>query len=130
MKNKIKFPYGVSNAEVVTTEGYTFIDKTHFVGLLENNEHFASFLPHRRIGQNFFISILEYYYDLRQKHKFEKIFGKTYIGQNPRPLASSFRVYVPTERETSTGGYVDLEIYIHSNNPNKHAQYIFKIKYI
>ena len=42
--------------------------------------------------------------------------------------------YVPTERETSTGGYVatacDLEIYIRSNNLNKHAQYIFEIKYI
>ena len=92
MKNKIKFPYGVSNAEVVTTEGYTFIDKTPFVELLEENERFASFLRPRRIGKSFFISILEYYYDLRQKHKFEKIFGKTYIGQNPTPLASSFRV--------------------------------------
>ena len=92
MKNQIKFPYGVSNAEVVTTEGYTFIDKTPFVELLENNERFASFLRPRRIGKSFFISILEYYYDLRQKHKFEKIFSKTYIGQNPTPLASSFRV--------------------------------------
>ena len=38
--------------------------------------------------------------------------------------------YVPTERETSTGGYVDLEIFIRSNNTSKHAQYIFEIKYI
>ena len=92
MKNKIKFPYGVSNAEAVTTEGYTFIDKTHFVELLEKEEKFVAFLRPRRIGKSFFISILEYYYDLRQKHKFDKIFGETYIGQNPTPLASSFRV--------------------------------------
>ena len=92
MKNQIKFPYGVSNAEDVATEGYTFIDKTPFVELLENQEKFASFLRPRRIGKSFFISILEYYYDLRQKHKFEKIFEKTYIVQNPTPLASSFRV--------------------------------------
>ena len=42
--------------------------------------------------------------------------------------------YVPTERETSNGRYVataiDLEIYIRSNNPHKHAQYIFEIKYL
>ena len=42
--------------------------------------------------------------------------------------------YVPTERETSTGGYVataiDLEIYIRSNNTHKHAQYIFEVKYL
>ncbi len=92
MKNQIKFPYGVSNIEKVITENYVFIDKTPFIELLENNESFASFLRPRRIGKSFFISILEYYYDLRQKHKFEKIFSKTYIGQNPTPLASSFRV--------------------------------------
>ena len=92
MKNQIKFPYGVSNAEAIITNDYVFIDKTPFVELLENNELFVSFLRPRRIGKSFFISILEYYYDLRQKHKFEKIFSKTYIGQNPTPLASSFRV--------------------------------------
>ena len=88
----IKFPYGVSNAEAVVTEGYSFIDKTPFIELLENEEKLVSFLRPRRIGKSFFISILEYYYDIRQKPKFEKIFGKTYIGQNPTPLASSFRV--------------------------------------
>ncbi len=92
MKNTIKFPYGVSNAEAVMTEGYSFIDKTPFIELLENEERFVSFLRPRRIGKSFFISLLEYYYNIRQKTKFEKIFGKTYIGQNPTPLASSFRV--------------------------------------
>jgi hypothetical protein len=38
--------------------------------------------------------------------------------------------YVPSERETSSGGYIDLEIYIRPNNLHKHAQYIFEIKYI
>ena len=38
--------------------------------------------------------------------------------------------YVPTERETTGGGYLDLEIYIRPNNLHKHAQYIFEIKYI
>jgi hypothetical protein len=38
--------------------------------------------------------------------------------------------YVLTERETSAGGYVDLEIYIRPNNTHKHAQYVFEVKYI
>ncbi len=92
MKNQVKFPYGVSNAEKVMTENYVFIDKTPFVEQLEAFDSFVSFLRPRRIGKSFFISILEYYYDIRQKAKFEKIFGNTYIGQNPTPLASSFRV--------------------------------------
>lgn len=92
MKNKIKFPYGVSNAETIIANDCVFIDKTSFIELLENEEFFVSFLRPRRLGKSFFVSILEYYYDLRQKHKFDKIFSKTYIGQNPTPLASSFRV--------------------------------------
>ena len=92
MKKIIKFPYGVSNVEQIITNDYVFIDKTSFVRQLEDTERFASFLRPRRIGKSFFISILEYYYDIRRKDKFEKIFGKTHIGQNPTPLASSFRV--------------------------------------
>lgn len=88
----IKFPYGISNAEFVMTDNYVFIDKTHFVEKLEKTDRFVAFLRPRRIGKSFFISILEYYYDLRRKDKFEKIFSKTYIGQHPTPLASSFRV--------------------------------------
>ena len=53
MKNKIKFPYGVSNAEKVVTENYVFIDKTHFIENLEAFDSFVSFLRPRRIGKNF-----------------------------------------------------------------------------
>lgn len=92
MKKIIKFPYGVSNVEKVITENFVFIDKTPFIEKLEESDSFVSFLRPRRIGKSFFLSLLEYYYDIRQKPKFEKIFSKTYIGQNPTPLASSFRI--------------------------------------
>ena len=36
----------------------------------------------------------------------------------------------PQKGKPLLAGYVDLEIYIRSNNLNKHAQYIFEIKYI
>ncbi len=92
MKARIKFPYGVSNIEVAITEGYVFVDKTPYLELLEQSELFVAYLRPRKIGKSLFLSILEYYYDVRHKDKFQKIFSKTYIGQNPTPLASSFRV--------------------------------------
>ena len=48
MKNQVKFPYGVSNAEKVMTENYVFIDKTPFVEQLEAFDSFVSFLRPRR----------------------------------------------------------------------------------
>ncbi len=90
--SKIRFPYGLSNLESVATENYVFIDKTPFVEILENNVKFAVFLRPRRIGKSLFVSALEYYYDVLRKAKFEKIFGNYYIGKNPTPLASAYRV--------------------------------------
>jgi hypothetical protein len=36
--------------------------------------------------------MLEYYYDILKKDKFDKIFSELYIGKNPTPMASSYRV--------------------------------------
>jgi hypothetical protein len=38
--------------------------------------------------------------------------------------------HVISERETTNGGYTDLEMYIRPNNLHKHTQFIFEIKYI
>ncbi len=92
-KPKIFFPYGLSNWEQVATQGYTLVDKTLFVERLESEKQKQiAFLRPRRIGKSLFVSILEYYYDRNTKHKFDQLFGKYYIGQNPTPLANSFHV--------------------------------------
>jgi hypothetical protein len=93
-KSNIHFPYGISNLEVVATENYVFIDKTPFIQTLEidSKVKYAVFLRPRRIGKSLFVSVLEYYYDILRKDKFDKIFGNYYIGKNLTPLASAFRV--------------------------------------
>jgi hypothetical protein len=89
---KAKYPYGISNFEQLIKEKFILIDKTPFIELLEENETYVSYLRPRRIGKSLFVSILQYYYDLKHRDKFQDIFGNTYIGQNPTPLANSFRV--------------------------------------
>ncbi len=88
---KVYFPYGISNIEQLITQGYVFVDKTHFLPELEY-EKFSYFLRPRKFGKSLFLSVLEYYYDIKQKDKFEAIFGNTYMGKDPTPLANSFRI--------------------------------------
>lgn len=91
-KAHLKFPYGISNFEQLVRDNYVFVDKTHYVELLEKEERFSIFLRPRRMGKSLLVSILEYYYDILEKDKFEKLFSKFYIGQNPTPMANSYRV--------------------------------------
>ena len=107
----IKFPYGISNFEKVVEQNFVFVDKTRFIEKLEKDESYSIFLRPRRMGKSLFVSILEYYYDILQKDKFEKIFSKLYIGQNPTPGANSFRVLcfdfsgIDTQTEENTYMY-------------------------
>jgi len=89
--NEVKFPYGLSNFEQLATNDYVFVDKTYLIPALEK-ERFVSYLRPRRFGKSLFLSVLEYYYDVLRKDKFQKLFGKYYIGQNPTPLANSYRI--------------------------------------
>jgi hypothetical protein len=92
-KKRVKFPYGISNLEQVATGEYVFVDKTNFIEKIEQTgERFTAFLRPRRFGKSLFLSLLEYYYDINRKEKFDKIFSKSYIGQHPTPTANSFRI--------------------------------------
>ncbi|MDW8297678.1 MAG: AAA family ATPase, partial [Raineya sp.] len=70
-----------------------YVDKTSYLELLEKRkEKFVSYLRPRRFGKSLFVSLLEHYYDINRKADFQKLFGKYYIGQNPTPLANSYRI--------------------------------------
>lgn len=93
MNRGIKLPYSVSNFEDLVTQGYHYVDKTPYIEQLENRpQKYFFFLRPRRFGKSLFISILHYYYGLEYKDKFQKLFGRYYIGQNPTPMASQYMV--------------------------------------
>ena len=89
-----KIIYGESNfRKVKINNDYLYIDKTEHIEKLEKtNESFLIFLRPRRFGKSLFLSTLQYYYDENSAHEFDDIFQKTYIGANPTPLKSSFRI--------------------------------------
>jgi hypothetical protein len=89
MKKRIL--YGVANYEEIVAQNGYFIDKTQYIERLEEIEN-PVFLRPRRFGKSLWCRILECYYSIRQKDRFEELFGNTWIGNNPTPLKNAFIV--------------------------------------
>ena len=88
-----KIPYGISSFDKIKSENYYFVDKTKYIQLIEEmGSPYLFFLRPRRFGKSLFISMLDHYYDINTKDQFEKLFGDTYIGQNPTPLRNSYPI--------------------------------------
>ena len=88
-----KLPYGISDYEKLIQGNYYYVDKTKYIEKLENlSEIYVMFLRPRKFGKTLFTSVLENYYDVKKKNKFEELFGKTYIGKNPTKLKNSYHI--------------------------------------
>lgn len=93
MEENIKrIPYGVSNFVSVVEQNQYYVDKTMYLPLLEEQPVSLFFIRPRRFGKSIFLSMLETYYDLAQKSKFEARFGNLWIGSHPTPLQSTYQV--------------------------------------
>ena len=70
-----KLPYGISNYEELVEDNYYYVDKTPYIEKLESlAEKRIMFLRPRKFGKTLFTSMLESYYDIKKKDKFEKLF--------------------------------------------------------
>jgi hypothetical protein len=85
----MKFPYGISDFQKLVTKGYFYCDRTDKIPLLEKSD-FQLFIRPRRFGKRLVLSMLENYYNVAKKNKFEKIFGGLKIGKNPTDLRNSY----------------------------------------
>jgi len=88
---KRRIPYAVANYEEIVRDHYYFVDKTRFIREIEQYK-IPVFLRPRRFGKSLWCSILECYYDINRKDRFEELFGKTDIGRNPTAARSSHLV--------------------------------------
>jgi hypothetical protein len=88
-----KLPYGQSNFADLIESNYAYVDKTRYMEMLENeNNRYQFFIRPRRFGKSLFLSVLENYYDLNRKDKFETLFKELYIGKNPTPEQGKYAV--------------------------------------
>jgi hypothetical protein len=86
----IRIPYGISNYETLVGEGYIYIDRTNFIELIEERYRYIFFLRPRKFGKSLFLSMLDYYYNIKYKDDFERLFGQFYIGRKPTNLSIKY----------------------------------------
>ncbi len=80
--------YAEASYEAMVEENGYFVDKTEYIAKLEQVNN-PVFLRPRRFGKSLLCTMLESYYDVGRKDRFEELFGHTWIGRNPTPLRNS-----------------------------------------
>ena len=88
---RLTIPYAIADFAELRERGYYYVDKTQYIFLLEQYKA-PVFLRPRRFGKSLFMSTLAYYYDVNAAERFERLFGDTYIGQNPTGEQNQYMV--------------------------------------
>ena len=79
---QITIPYAVADFAEIRERGFYYVDKTRFIPYLERYKA-PVFLRPRRFGKSLLVSMLAHYYDRSKSHRFEELFGGTWIGTTP-----------------------------------------------
>jgi len=88
-----KLPYGISDYKTIVEDNLYYVDKTKYIEKLENlHSYYIFFLRPRRFGKTLFTSVLQNYYDIKEKDNFEILFRSTYIGQNPTKERNNYYI--------------------------------------
>ena len=98
-----RIPYGMQNFEDIIKEDCYYVDKTPFIEQIEESNKYFFYIRPRRFGKTLTLSMLENYYDINKKDKFEEIFGKLYIGQNPTPKHNTYLIIHLNFAEVAAG---------------------------
>ena len=69
-----------------------YVDKTHYIPLIENANKYFFYIRPRRFGKSLTISMLHHYYNILEADKFEKWYGDLYIGKHPTPERNSYLI--------------------------------------
>lgn len=78
----ITIPYAVADFIEMREHGFYYVDKTQYIAKLEDYKA-PVFLRPRRFGKSLLVSTLACYYDRTKAHRFEELFGDTWIGNHP-----------------------------------------------
>ena len=78
----ITIPYAVADFIEMRERGFYYVDKTQYIAKLEDYKAPVVLRP-RRFGKSLLVSTLACYYDRTKAHRFEELFGDTWIGNHP-----------------------------------------------
>ena len=80
------------NFAVIRRDDCYYVDKTRFIPMIEEADKFFFFIRPRRFGKSLTVNMLQHYYDILAKDKFEALFGDLYIGKHPTRDRNSYLV--------------------------------------
>jgi hypothetical protein len=78
-----EIPYGIADYELIRSENYYYVDKTPYLHTLKKAGRYLFFIRPRRFGKSLFLSVMEAYYDVFYKDRFEEFFKGTWIFNHP-----------------------------------------------
>ena len=88
---KITIPYAVADFVDLRERGFYYVDKTNYIPGLEDYNA-PVFLRPRRFGKSLLVSMLASYYDRTKAHRFEELFGGTWVGEHPTKEHSQYMI--------------------------------------
>ncbi len=91
-KNLKKSPYGLSDFKQIRQGNYYYVDKTRFIRIIEDKGRYLYLIRPRRFGKSLLLSIMEEYYDIANKDRYDLLFNGTDIYQNPTPEKHSYLI--------------------------------------
>ena len=75
---QLKLPIGIENFKKIRTEGYYYVDKTHYITKVENTSRFFFFVRPRRFGKTLNLSTLRYFFEKTEGNVYRPLFkGKS-----------------------------------------------------
>lgn len=78
-----RIPYGVADFIKLRQGHEYYVDKTHYLPLLEQAGRFLFLIRPRRFGKSLLQSVMECYYDAGWAERFDELFADTWIHQQP-----------------------------------------------
>lgn len=85
-------PYGISDFKRLRRDDMYYVDKTMYLPLLEVENSYLLMIRPRRFGKSLFLSMMDAYYDINMKDRFQEFFAGLWIGDKPTPLANKFQI--------------------------------------
>jgi len=87
-----KIPYGVSDYDKIVTGNYYYVDKTPYLKIVEEAGDYLFFIRPRRFGKSLFLSMMEGYYDVYYKDRFQELFKDRAILDSPTKEQGTYLV--------------------------------------
>ncbi|MEA3443926.1 MAG: AAA family ATPase [Bacteroidota bacterium] len=91
MKKTRNIPYGVGDFESVQLKNEYYVDKTMFISEVEKTRYNFLIRP-RRFGKTLFLTMLQAYYDISLKERFQELFRNTWVLKNPTAIHNSYMI--------------------------------------